>query len=334
MSGDQKGKNMRRIKLGSQGLEVSAQGLGCMGMSFAYGSIDHAQGARVINRAGELGVTLIDTADMYGPEDNERLVGEAIAGNRDQFEIATKFGNDWHGGQQTVNGRPEYVRSACDDSLRRLGIDHIDLYYQHRIDPDIPIEETVGAMSELVEAGKVRFLGLSEASLDSVRRAHAVHPLTAIQTEYSLWSRDPEDGLLPLLAELGVGFVAYSPLGRGFLTGSITSPEDLDEGDWRRDNPRFQGENFQKNLELVDGVRAMAEDKGVTPAQLALAWVLRHDGVVPIPGTTKPQRVEENAGALEVELTDDDLARLDEIAPQGAARGERYGEAGMQTVNV
>ena len=325
---------MQRVALGSQGLEVSAQGLGCMGMSFAYGSIDHDQGARVIERAGELGVTLIDTADMYGPEDNERLVGKAVAGKRDQFEIATKFGNDWHGEQRSVNGRPEYVRSACNDSLHRLGIDHIDLYYQHRIDPDTPIEETIGAMSELVEAGKVRYIGVSEASLESVRRAHSVHPLSAVQTEYSLWSREPEEGLLDLLRELGIGFVAYSPLGRGFLTGSITSPEDLDEGDWRRHNPRFQGENFQKNLELVDGVRAMAEEKGVTPAQLALAWVIRHDGVVTIPGTTKPHRVEENAAALQVKLTEDDVARLDDIAPVGFARGERYGEAGMATVNV
>ena len=323
-----------RVALGSQGLIVSGQGLGCMGMSFAYGSVSHEHGADVIEQALNRGVTFIDTADMYGPEDNEVLVGKAIAGRRDDVELATKFGNDWHGGGRRVNGRPEYVRSACDDSLSRLQVDHIDLYYQHRIDPDTPVEETVGAMSELVKAGKVRYLGLSEASPDTIRRAHGVHPISALQTEYSLWSREPEEELFDVLGELGIGFVAYSPLGRGFLTGSITSPDDLDEDDWRRTNPRFQGQNFEKNLQLVERVREMAQAKGCTPAQLALAWTMRHDFVVPIPGTTKSERVEENAGAGDVQLTDDDLATLDEIAPVGAAAGERYDESGMRTVNV
>ena len=323
-----------RVALGSQGLTVSGQGLGCMGMSFAYGSVSHEHGADVIQRALSLGVTFLDTADVYGPEDNEILVGKAIAGRRDDVELATKFAIDVSSGQRRINGRPEYVRSACENSLRRLDVDHIDLYYQHRIDPDTPIEETVGAMAELVQAGKVRYLGLSEAAPETIRRAHAVHPITALQTEYSLWSREPEEELLPLLRELGIGFVAYSPLGRGFLTGAITSPDDLDEDDWRRTNPRFQGENFEKNLQLVERVRELARSKGCSPAQLALAWTMRHDIVVPIPGTTKAERVEENAGAGDVQLSDDDLATLDEIAPAGVAAGERYDEAGMRTLNV
>ena len=343
---------MERRLLGGQGLDVSALGLGCMGMSFAYGSVEEPQGIATIHRALELGVTFVDTADIYGPETNERLVGQALRGRRDDVQLATKFGayslEDAGRGPDAStasrpesaapaagpDGRPEYVHRAVDRSLRRLGVDHIDLYYQHRVDRAVPIEETVGAMAELVRLGKVRFLGLSEASPDTIRRAHAVHPISAVQSEYSLWTRDMEAEVIPTLRELGIGFVSYSPLGRGFLTGQITSPDDLAEDDWRRSNPRFQGENFARNLELVDRVRDLAEGKGVTPAQLALAWVLsRGDDVVPIPGTTKPHRVEENVAALDVELTDEDLDRLDEAAPVGGAAGDRYAADMMRLVD-
>ncbi len=324
-----------RRKLGSEGLDVSAVGLGCMGMSFAYGSVEDEQAIATIERALELGVTFLDTSDMYGPETNERVVGKAIASRRDEVQLATKFGlHTPEDPDRAIDGRPEHVHRACDASLERLGIDHIDLYYQHRVDPEVPIEETVGAMAELVGAGKVRFLGLSEAAPETIRAAHGVHPITAVQTEYSLWTRDVEDGVLPTLRELGIGLVPYSPLGRGFLTGAITSPEDLDEDDWRRGNPRFQGENFERNLELVERVRSLAEDRGVTAAQLALAWVLSRGGdVVPIPGTTKPERMEENVGALEVTLSDDDLSTLEEIAPPGVAAGQRYPEQQMGMLN-
>jgi len=300
-----------------------------MGMSEFYGSTDEGEAIATIQRALELGVTFLDTADMYGPFTNERLVGRAIADRRDGVVLATKFGNQRteDGGFVRINGTPEYVREACDASLRRLGIDHIDLYYQHRVDPDVAIEETVGAMKELVDAGKVSYLGLSEAAPETIRRAHAVHPISALQTEYSLWSRDPEDAILPTVRELGIGYVAYSPLGRGFLSGSVRSPEDLDEDDFRRQSPRFQGENFERNLELVDRVEEIAREKDVTPGQLALAWVLAQgEDVVPIPGTKRRSYLEENVAAVEVELTDDDLRRIGEAAPQGAAAGERYAD--------
>src|SRR5271155_4076899 len=293
---------MRQRNLGP--LAVSALGLGCMGMSFAYGPPQEESGAATIDRALTLGVTLIDTADVYGPETNERLVGQAIAGRRDEVVLATKFGNDWHGPERRINGRPEYVRSACDDSLRRLAVDHIDLYYQHRVDPDVPIEETVGAMAELVAAGKVRHLGLSEAGAQTIRRAHAVHPISALQTEYSLWSREAEDEILSTVRELGIGFVAYSPLGRGFLTGQIRKPTDLAADDWRHTSPRFQGENFQKNLDLVTKIEELAEQRKVKASQLALAWVLAQgEDIVPIPGTKRRSYLEENVAAAEIELT-------------------------------
>ncbi|MFA4927819.1 MAG: aldo/keto reductase [Patulibacter sp.] len=315
-----------------QGLEVSVEGLGCMGMSEFYGTADEGEAVRTIHRAIELGVTLLDTADMYGPFTNERLVGRAIADRRDDVVLATKFGNERRedGTRIGINGRPEYVHAAADASLQRLGVDHIDLYYQHRVDQTVPIEETVGAMRELVEAGKVRHLGLSEASPDTIRRAHAVHPISALQTEYSLWTRDPEDEILPLVRELGIGFVAYSPLGRGFLSGAIRSVDDLEEGDFRRHNPRFQGENFAKNLELVDRVEEIAREKGVTAGQLALAWTVAQ-GVVPIPGTKRVTYLEENVAAAEIALGDDDLRRLDEAAPQAAVAGERYPD--MSTID-
>ena len=318
---------MQKRTLGSEGLEVSAQGLGCMGMSEFYGTADEDEAVATIHRALELGITFLDTADMYGPFTNEKLVGRAIADRRDEVVLATKFGNERgeDGSFLGVNGKPEYVRKACDASLQRLGVDHIDLYYQHRVDKTVPIEETVGAMKELVEAGKVRHLGLSEASPETIRRAHAVHPITALQTEYSLWTRDPEDAVLPTVRELGIGFVAYSPLGRGFLSGAITKPDDLAEDDFRRHNPRFQGENFDKNLELVDRVREIADEKDVTPGQLALAWLLHQsEDIVPIPGTKRRSYLEENAAASEIELTEDDLARIDEAAPAGVTAGERY----------
>ena len=325
---------MRTRKLGRQGLEAAAVGLGCMGMSEFYAGRDEAESIATLHRALELGVTLLDTADMYGVGHNERLVGKAIADRRDRVVLATKFGNvrGENGERLGIDGSPEYVRRACDASLRRLGVDHIDLYYQHRVDKTVPIEETVGAMAELVAQGKVRHLGLSEASPQTIRRAHAVHPITALQTEYSLWTRDPEAEILPTVRELGIGFVAYSPLGRGFLTGRFTKPEDFDDDDFRRHHPRFQGENFQRNLDLVDRVREIAAEKGCSPGQLALAWVqARGDDIVPIPGTKRRSYLEENVRAVDVELTEDDLARLDEAFPRGATAGERY--ADMSTID-
>jgi aryl-alcohol dehydrogenase-like predicted oxidoreductase len=325
---------VKRRALGSQGLEVSAQGLGCMGMSEFYGDRDEDEAIATIHRALELGVTFLDTADMYGPFTNERLVGQAIAGHRDEILLATKFGNQrgedgaWLG----INGRPEYVHQACDASLARLGVETIDLYYQHRVDAKVPIEETVGAMAELVASRKVRYLGLSEASAATIRRAHAVHPISALQSEYSLWTRDLEAEILPTVRELGIGLVAYSPLGRGFLTGRFRSPDDLPENDRRRNMPRFQGENFERNLALAARVRELADEKGVTPAQLALAWVhAQGEDVIPIPGTKRRRYLEENVAALDVELSADDLRRLDEAFPPGAAAGDRY--PNMSTVN-
>jgi len=325
---------VRKRKLGTQGLEVSEIGLGCMGMSEFYGRpADEAEAIATIRRALDLGITLLDTADMYGPFTNEKLVGRAIVGRRDQVVLATKFGIVRHeDGGRSVNGRPEYVRAACDASLKRLGLDYIDLYYQHRVDPGTPIEETVGAMAELVAAGKVRHIGLSEAAPETIRRAHSVHPISALQTEHSLWSRDPEDEILPTVRRLEIGFVAYSPLGRGFLSGAIRSLEDLAEDDFRRHNPRFQGVNFQRNLDLLDEVEAIAREKGVTPSQLALAWVLsRGDDVVPIPGTTRRHHLEENVGALDIRLTPADLARIEAAFPKGATAGDRYPD--MSPVN-
>ena len=318
---------MQQRTLGAHGLKVSALGLGCMGMSEFYGQADESEAVATIHRALELGVSLLDTADMYGPFTNEQLVGRAIADRRDQVVLATKFGNERRedGSFVGINGSPDYVRSACEASLRRLAVDHIDLYYQHRVDKTVPIEETVGAMAELVEQGKVRYLGLSEAAPETIRRAHAVHPISALQTEYSLWTRDPEDAILPTVRELGIGFVPYSPLGRGFLSGRFRSPEDVPEDDFRRHNPRFQGENFEKNLELVDRVREIAEEQHVSPSQLALTWVL-HQGedIVPIPGTKRVSYLEENVGAAEISLSAEDLERIDEAAPHGATAGERY----------
>ena len=314
-------------------LTVSALGLGCMGMSEFYGTPDEDRAVDTLHRALDLGVTFFDTADIYGPFTNERLLGRVLDPFRNRVTIATKFGimRDESGAMHGLNGRPDYVHEACHASLQRLGTDRVDLYYLHRVDPDVPIEETVGAMGQLVDQGKVRHIGLSEAAPETIRRANAERTITALQTEYSLWSRDPEDEILSTLRELDVGFVPYSPLGRGFLTGRFQSPDDLPEDDWRRHNPRFQGENFEKNLDLVDAVEAMAADKEVAPAQLTLAWVL-HQGndVVPIPGTTNPKHLEDNVAALQVDLTDDDLDRLDEIAPQGAAAGDRYPD--MSTV--
>jgi len=328
---------MQTRKLGKEGLEVAALGLGCMGMSEFYKGGSEEESIATIHRAIELGVTLIDTADMYGPFTNEKLVGRALKGRRDEVVLATKFGNQRRedGSWVGINGRPEYVRQACDASLQRLGVDHIDLYYQHRVDPDVPIEETVGAMAELVDAGKVRFLGLSEAAPATIRRAHAVHPISVLQTEYSLWSREPEEAILDTVRELGIGFVAYSPLGRGFLTGRITRFEDLPEDDYRRHSPRFMGENFEKNLALVGEVREIANARGVTPAQLALAWLLhRGRDIVPIPGTKHRERLEENVAAAELELTEDEIDQLDSAVPLGAAAGGRYTEAGMERLNL
>ncbi|GAC1564739.1 MAG: aldo/keto reductase [Vulcanimicrobiaceae bacterium] len=323
-------------ELGRSGLLVSALGLGCMGMSEFYGAADDAESIATIHRALDLGMTMLDTADMYGVGRNEELVGRAIADRRDRVLLATKFGNvrGPDGEFMGVNGAPEYVRAACDASLRRLKVESIDLYYQHRVDPNVPIEETVGAMSELVTAGKVRFLGLSEASAATVRRAHDVHPIAALQTEYSLWTRDVETEILPTVRELGIGFVAYSPLGRGFLTGAFAKKDDVDEGDWRRNQPRFQGENFEKNLALVATVTRVARAKNVTPAQVSLAWVLgRGDDIVPIPGTKRVRYLEENARALDVRLDDDEIAEIEAAFPHGIAAGTRYPAAGMAGVN-
>jgi aryl-alcohol dehydrogenase-like predicted oxidoreductase len=322
--------------LGSEGLIVSELGLGCMGMSEFYGTGDEEESTATIHRAIELGITFLDTADMYGPFTNEKLVGKAIDGRRDELVLATKFGNvrggdgSFHG----VRGDPDYVRKACEASLSRLGVDHIDLYYQHRVDPETPIEETVGAMKELVEAGKVRYLGLSEAGTETIRKAHAVHPISALQSEYSLFTRDVEDEILPTVRELGIGFVPYSPLGRGFLTGRWRSIEDMPENDTRSARfPRFAEENFQKNLELADRVREVADGKGITPGQLALAWLLAQgNDIVPIPGTKRRKYLEDNAGAAGVTLTEDDLASIEEAMPRGSAAGERYSEEMMRAV--
>jgi aryl-alcohol dehydrogenase-like predicted oxidoreductase len=320
---------METRKLGTDGPEVSAEGLGCMGMSEFYGSADEAEARSVIQRALDLGVTFLDTADMYGPFTNEKLVGEAIASRREEVVLATKFGNvrGENGERLGVRGDPEYVHRCCEDSLRRLGVERIDLYYQHRVDPEVPIEETAGAMAELVTEGKVAHLGLSEAAPETIRRAHATHPIAALQTEYSLWSRDPEDELLPTVRELGIGFVAYSPLGRGFLTGRFKNIDDLPEDDFRRVNPRFEGENFDRNLELVQRVEEIAAEKGVAAGQLALAWVLAQGrDVVPIPGTKHVEYLEQNIAAAEIELSDEDLRRIDEVAPAGVAAGDRYAD--------
>jgi len=328
---------MKLRSLGSGGLKVSALGLGCMGMSEFYGPIDDAESISTIRRAIELGVTFLDTADMYGAGHNEKLVGNAIKGERDGLVIATKFGNvrGPNGERLGISGRPEYVKSACDASLKRLGIDVIDLYFQHRVDPKTPIEDTVGAMADLVHQGKVRYLGLSEAASKTIRRAHQVHPIAALQTEYSLWSRDPEDELLPTLRELGIGFVAYSPLGRGFLTGAMKKPEALPGDDFRRQAPRFSQQNFARNLDLVREIEKLAQEKQCTPSQIALAWVLsRGNDIVPIPGTKRRKYLEENVGAVDVPITPADIDRLEKIFPKGAAAGERYPQQGMQAVNI
>jgi aryl-alcohol dehydrogenase-like predicted oxidoreductase len=327
---------MDKRTLGPYGPEVSAIGLGCMGMSAFYGATDEQESMRTIHRALDLGCNFLDTSDMYGPHTNERLVGGAIAARREEVFLATKFGIKLEPGdppKRSIDGSPEYVRAACDASLGRLGVEHIDLYYQHRVDPSTPIEETVGAMAELVTQGKVRHLGLSEASAETIRRAHAIHPITAVQTEYSLWTRDVEDAILPTLEELGIALVAYSPLGRGFLSGRFSSPDELDEGDFRRHGPRFNGENLKQNLKLAERVRELAEEKQITPGQLALAWVL-HRGrhIVPIPGTKRVAYLEENVAAAEVELSDEEVRRISELVP--TATGDRYDEAGMRGVNI
>ena len=324
---------MQTRKLGSQGLTVSAMGLGCMGMSEFYGGRDDAESFATLHRALELGVTFLDTADMYGPFKNEELVGNAIKGKRDHVVLATKFGivrDTADPGKRGINGKADYVKKSCEGSLKRLQVDHIDLYYQHRVDPDTPIEETVGAMAELVREGKVRYIGLSEAGPMTLRRACAVHPISALQTEYSLWTRDPEDQILPTCRSLGIGFVAYSPLGRGFLTGRFKRPEDLPKEDFRRNNPRFQGENFQKNLRLVERIKEIAAEKQCTASQLALAWVAAQgDDIVPIPGTKRRNYLEENVRALDVRLTKQDMDRINEVMPMGVTAGTRYPESVM-----
>jgi aryl-alcohol dehydrogenase-like predicted oxidoreductase len=328
---------IHKRRLGKAGPEVSAIGLGCLGMSEFYGDADEQESIATIHHALDRGVSFLDTADMYGSGRNEELVGRAIRGRRDEVFLATKFGNvrGPNGEFMGVRGDADYVNQACDSSLERLGVETIDLYYQHRVDVNVPIEETVGAMSRLVEAGKVRFLGLSEAAPETIRRAHSTHPITAVQTELSLWSRDSEEGVLPAVRELGIGYVAYSPLGRGFLSGRFKSADDFPEDDFRRFHPRFTGENFEKNIALVGEVEAMAREKGCTTAQLALAWVLAQgEDIVPIPGTKRRQYLDENIGALDEKLTNDDLRRLDEILPPGAAAGERYHSRGMETVNL
>ncbi len=328
---------MEKRKLGKKGPEVSAIGLGCMGMSEFYGNADEAESIKTIHKAFDMGINFFDTSDMYGPYKNEMLVGKALKGIRDKVILATKFGIVRGEDQKSrsINGRPEYVKSACEASLKRLGVDHIDLYYQHRVDKDTPIEDTIGAMADLVKEGKVRFLGMSEASANTIRRANKVHQITALQTEYSLWTRDPEAEILSTVREMGIGFVAYSPLGRGFLTGRFQSPDDFSENDFRKNSPRFQGENFQKNLRLVDKVKELAKNKGITPAQLALAWVLSQgEDIVPIPGTTKLKHIEENIKAADIELTDDELQQLEDFFPMDAASGLRYPETAMKTVNV
>ncbi len=325
---------MNLRKLGKHGLTVSSLGLGCMGMSEFYGATNESEAIDTIHRALELGINFLDTADMYGPFTNEKLVGKAIRSRRDGLIIATKFGNQRRedGSWLGINGKPEYVRAACDASLQRLGIDHIDLYYQHRVDNTVAIEETIGAMADLVKQGKVRYLGMSEAAPQTIRRAAKVHPISALQTEYSLWSRDPEDEILPTVRELGIGFVAYSPLGRGFLSGRFKSIDDLEPSDYRRKNPRFAGENFQRNLDVVKKIQEIAKEKGVTPSQLALAWLLAQgDDIVPIPGTKHVRFLEENVRATEIELTKRDMERIEEVAPAGVAAGDRYPD--MSTVN-
>ena len=327
---------MQHRTLGRQGLVVSELGLGCMGMSDFYSGRDEAESMATLERALELGITFFDTADVYGPHTNEELLGRVLRGRRDRVVLATKFGNvrDAGGAWRGVNGRPEYVRQACDASLKRLDVDHIDLYYQHRVDANVPIEETIGAMADLVREGKVRYLGMSEAAPATIRRAHAVHPISALQTEYSLWTRDPEVAILPTVRELGIGFVPYSPLGRGFLTGRFASAQDLPEDDARRGHPRFQGENFTKNLELVNRINDIARAKGCSASQLALAWVMAQgDDIVAIPGTKRRTYLEENVGAARVDLSADDLRRIDEAAPRGVTAGERYPAQAMSSLN-
>ncbi len=327
---------MEKRKLGKEGPVVSAIGLGCMGMSEFYGAADEVESVNTIHKAFDLGINFFDTADMYGPFKNEKLVGKALKGIRENVILATKFGivRSEDPRKRSVNGKPEYVKSACDASLKRLGVDHIDLYYQHRVDKNTPIEDTIGAMSDLVKAGKVRFIGMSEASADTIRRANKIHQVTALQSEYSLWTRDPESEIFSTVRELGIGFVSYSPLGRGFLTGRFKSPGDFDKNDFRKYSPRFKGENFQKNLELVNKVNQLVKNKGITSAQLALAWVLnRGNDIVPIPGTTKIKHIEENVKAADIKLTEDELQEIDEIFPMDAASGLRYPEESMKSVN-
>jgi len=327
---------MEKRKLGSQGLEVSVIGLGCMGMSEFYGSSNDEESIKTLHHAVDLGITFFDTSDMYGPFKNEELLNKAFKGIRDKLVIATKFGITRTGDPnvRAINGKPEYVKSSCDASLKRLGVDYIDLYYQHRIDTNTPIEDTVGAMSDLVKEGKVRYIGLSEAGPKTIKRAHKVHPITALQTEYSLWSRDPEDEIFPVVKELGIGFVAYSPLGRGFLTGRFKSADDFEENDYRKHSPRFQGDNFKKNLKLVDTINEIAKAKGVTPGQLALAWVITQNNfIVPIPGTTKAKHLDENVSALEIKITEEEIATINKLLPKGIASGSRYPETMMALLN-